>query len=97
MDLGGHKVTLCIAVVAYLLYLILPYAGPAHGWEALTFGTTSSGVMISIVETVSAWLALIGLGILTPVTLFTPWFYRRRGVAGNVGGNAGYFPSISGL
>ena len=29
MDLGGHKVTLCIAVVAYLLYLILPYAGPA--------------------------------------------------------------------
>ena len=71
MDLGGHKVTLCIAVVAYILYLILPYAGPAHGWEALTFGTTSSGVRISIMETVSAWLALIGLGVLTPVTLFT--------------------------
>ena len=31
MDLGGHKVTLCIAVVVYILYLILPYAGPAHG------------------------------------------------------------------
>lgn len=71
MDLGGHKVTLCIAVVAYILYLILPYAGSAHGWEALTFGTTSSGVRISIMETVSAWLALIGLGVLTPVTLFT--------------------------
>lgn len=71
MDLGGHKVTLSIAVVVYILYLILPYAGPAHGWEALTFGTTSSGVRISIMETVSAWLALIGLGVLTPVTLFT--------------------------
>ena len=22
MDLGGHKVTLCIAVVAYILYLV---------------------------------------------------------------------------
>ncbi|WP_293820969.1 hypothetical protein [uncultured Corynebacterium sp.] len=79
MELGGHRVTLCIAVVAYLLYLILPYAGPADGWEALTFGTTSSGVRISIMETVSAWLALIGLGILTPVTILT-----RRATSGLV-------------
>ena len=71
MDLGGHKVTLSIAVVAYVLYLILPYAGPADGWEALTFGTTSSGVRISIMETVSAWLALLGVGVLTTATLLT--------------------------
>ena len=58
-------------MVAYILYLVLPYAGPSHGWEALTFGTTSSGVRISLMETVSAWLALLGLGVLTPVTLFT--------------------------
>ena len=71
MDLGGHRVTLWIAVVAYILYLVLPYAGASHGWDALTFGTTSSGVKISIMETVSAWLAVIGLGLLTPATLFT--------------------------
>ena len=31
MDLGGHRVTLWIAVVAYILYLVLPYAGASHG------------------------------------------------------------------
>ena len=59
MDLGGHKVTLSIAVVVYILYLILPYAGPAHGWEALTFGTTSSGVRISIMEILLLMMLLL--------------------------------------
>jgi len=32
MDLRGQKVTLWIAVAAYIVYLIVPYAGSAHGW-----------------------------------------------------------------
>lgn len=71
MDLRGQKVTLWIAVAAYIVYLIVPYAGSAHGWQALSFGTTEDGVKISLMETVSAWLALLGVGVLTTATLLT--------------------------
>lgn len=43
MELGNHKVTLIIAIVVWVAYLVLPYAGPAHGWEALQLGTTDDG------------------------------------------------------
>ena len=71
MDLRGQKLTLWIAVAAYIVYLIVPYAGSAHGWQVLSFGTTDGGVKISLMETVSAWLALLGVGVLTTATLLT--------------------------
>ncbi|EGT5574271.1 MULTISPECIES: Rv2732c family membrane protein [Corynebacterium] len=71
MELGNHKVTLIIAIVVWVAYLVLPYAGPAHGWEALQLGTTDDGVRISIMETVSAWFSLVGIGVLTTLTVAT--------------------------
>ena len=66
-----------MSVVAWVAYLVLPYAGEARGWEALFVGGTAEGVRISLMETVSAWLALGGVGVLSTVTLLT----RRTSVA----------------
>ncbi len=71
MELGNHRVALIIAIVVWVAYLVLPYAGPAHGWEALQLGTTDDGVRISIMETVSAWFSLVGIGVLTTLTVAT--------------------------
>lgn len=71
MDLRNQSITLAVAAVAFFLSLVLPYAGSAHGWEALLLGVGSEGVKISLMEVVAAWLRLLGLGILTPLTLLT--------------------------
>lgn len=77
IELGKHKYALIVSVLAWVAYLVLPYAGEARGWEALFVGGTVEGVRISLMETVSAWLALGGVGILTTATLLT----RRTSVA----------------
>lgn len=69
MELGGYKTALIVAVVAWLAYLVLPYAGSAHGWEVLGLGSTS--VKISIMENISGWCALLGIGVLTSLTVIT--------------------------
>ena len=71
MELGNHRVALIIAIVVWVAYLVLPYAGPAQGWEALQLGTTDDGVRISIMENVSAWFSLVGIGVLTTLTVAT--------------------------
>ena len=77
IELGNFRYLLIASVVAYVAYLLLPYAGVAHGWEALALTETSEGVRISIMETVSAWFALLGVGVLTTVTLLV----RRTSLA----------------
>ena len=77
IELGNFRYLLIASVVAYVAYLLLPYAGAAHGWEALALTETSEGVRISIMETVSAWFALLGVGVLTTVTLLV----RRTSLA----------------
>ncbi|MDU3174267.1 MAG: hypothetical protein E6689_02420 [Corynebacterium striatum] len=69
MELGGYKTALIAAVVAWVAYLVLPYAGSAHGWEVLGLGSTS--VKISIMENISGWCALLGIGVLTSLTAIT--------------------------
>ena len=69
MELGGYKTALIVAVVAWVAYLVLPYAGSAHGWEVLGLGSTS--VKISIMENTSGWCALLGIGVLTSLTAIT--------------------------
>lgn len=69
MELGGYKTALIVAVVAWVAYLVLPYAGSAHGWEVLGLGSTS--VKISIMENISGWCALLGIGVLTSLTAIT--------------------------
>lgn len=69
LDLRHQSITLTVAAVAFYLSLVLPYAGEARGWEALTLGVTAGGVHISIMEVVASWLRIIGLGVLTPLTL----------------------------
>ena len=69
MELGGYKTALIVAVVAWVAYLVLPYAGTAHGWEVL--GLDSSSVKISIMENISGWCALLGIGVLTSLTVIT--------------------------
>ncbi|WP_175973104.1 Rv2732c family membrane protein [Corynebacterium sp. Marseille-Q2823] len=71
LELGKHKYALIVSVLAWAAYLVLPYAGDARGWEALFVGGTAEGVRISLMETVSAWLALGGVGILTTATIIT--------------------------
>lgn len=77
LELGNFRYLLIASVVAYVVYLLLPYAGAAHGWEALALTETSEGVRISIMETVSAWFALLGVGVLTTVTILV----RRTSLA----------------
>lgn len=69
MELGGYKTALITAVVAWVAYLVLPYAGTANGWEVLGLGSTS--VKISIIENISGWCALLGIGVLTSLTVIT--------------------------
>ena len=69
MELGGYKTALIVAVVAWVAYLVLPYAGSAHGWEVLGLGSPS--VKISIMENISGWCALLGIGVLTSLTVIT--------------------------
>lgn len=69
MELGGYKTALIVAVVAWVAYLVLPYAGSAQGWEVLGLGSTS--VKISIMENISGWCALLGIGVLTSLTVIT--------------------------
>lgn len=69
MELGGYKTALIVAIVAWVAYLVLPYAGSAHGWEVLGLGSTS--VKISIMENISGWCALLGIGVLTSLTAIT--------------------------
>lgn len=69
MELGGYKTALIVAIVAWVAYLVLPYAGSAHGWEVLGLGSTS--VKISIMENISGWCALLGIGVLTSLTVIT--------------------------
>lgn len=69
MELGGYKTALIVAVVTWVAYLVLPYAGSAHGWEVLGLGNTS--VKISIMENISGWCALLGIGVLTSLTVIT--------------------------
>ena len=69
MELGGYKTALIVAVVAWVAYLVLPYAGSAQGWEVLGLGSTS--VKISIMESISGWCALLGIGVLTSLTAIT--------------------------
>ncbi|MDO5031676.1 hypothetical protein [Corynebacterium sp.] len=77
IELGGHRITLIVSVVAFVAFLILPYAGDAHGWEDLMLGTTSEGVDISIMEVISAWFALVGVGVLTTAVII----FRRTNLA----------------
>lgn len=77
IELGNFRYLLTASVVAYVAYLLLPYAGAAHGWESLALMETSEGVRISIMETVSAWFALLGVGVLTTATIFV----RRTSLA----------------
>ena len=77
IELGAHRYALIAAVVLWAAYLIFPYAGAAHGWEALVMGTTAEGVKISVVEAISAWLALLGIGVFTTATILT----RRTSLA----------------
>lgn len=77
IELGAHRNALIVSVVLWIAYLLLPYAGEARGWEALMLGTTSEGVKISLVEAISAWLALLGVGVLTTATIAT----RRTALA----------------
>ncbi|OFQ49335.1 hypothetical protein [Corynebacterium sp. HMSC076D02] len=69
MELGGYKTALIVAIVVWVAYLVLPYAGSAHGWEVLGLGSTS--VKISIMENISGWCALLGIGVLTSLTVIT--------------------------
>lgn len=69
MELGGYKTALIVAVVAWVAYLVLPYAGSAQGWEVLGLGSMS--VKISIMENISGWCALLGIGVLTSLTAIT--------------------------
>lgn len=69
MELGGYKTALIVAIVAWVAYLVLPYAGTANGWEVLGLGSTS--VKISIMENISGWCALLGIGVLTSLTVIT--------------------------
>ena len=69
MELGGYKTALIVAVVAWVAYLVLPYAGSAQGWEVL--GLDSPSVKISIMENISGWCALLGIGVLTSLTVIT--------------------------
>ena len=71
IELGAHRYALIAAVVLWVAYLLLPYAGAARGWEALLMGTTAEGVKMSIVEAISAWLALVGIGVFTTATVMT--------------------------
>lgn len=69
MELGGYKTALIVAIVAWVAYLVLPYAGTANGWEVL--GLDSPSVKISIMENISGWCALLGIGVLTSLTVIT--------------------------
>ncbi|MCG7246526.1 hypothetical protein MHK03_01050 [Corynebacterium simulans] len=69
MELGGYKTALIVAIVAWVAYLVLPYAGTANGWEVL--GLDSLSVKISIMENISGWCALLGIGVLTSLTVIT--------------------------
>ena len=77
IELGAHRYALIVSVVLWIAYLLVPYAGEARGWEALMLGTTSEGVKISLVEAISAWLALVGVGVLTSTVIVT----RRTALA----------------
>lgn len=77
LEMGKHIYALILSVVAWAAYLVLPYAGEAQGWEALLVGEHDGGVRISLMETVSAWLALGGVGILTTATILS----RRTSLA----------------
>lgn len=77
MDLRGQKITLMVALVAFVGFLFLPYAGDIPGWQALV---SPGDVQVGLMEKIPMVLSVVGLGILTTLTLIT-----RRAVFGLVG------------
>lgn len=70
MELGGQKITLWIAVAAFVAFLFLPYADGIPGFKA-AFITTDLGVQRTPFDIIFTTLATAGVGILTTVTLLT--------------------------
>lgn len=67
MSLGKAAYPLATAVLAYLAFLVLPYAGSARGYEVLV-GTSD---VTTTIEQIYAVLLTIGIGAATSIVLVT--------------------------
>ena len=67
MSLGKAAYPLATAVLAYLAFLVLPYAGNARGYEVLV-GTSD---VTTTIEQIYAVLLTIGIGAATSIVLVT--------------------------
>lgn len=77
VELGAAGWVLLGCVVAYLVSLVLPFAGAARGWQVLAATGAAREAQLKATEFVFAWLSFLGVGVLTSLTLAT----RRFAVA----------------
>lgn len=74
LELGPAGWVLAGSTVVFLVALFLPFAGEASGWQLLAVTDAARDAQVTLTELVFAWLGLIGLGVLTPLTLLTRRF-----------------------
>lgn len=71
MQLGPYRWWLTAAVIIWLVYLVLPHAGPVRGYEVTFRLPAAVDANVKITEYVYSWLMLAGIGILTTLVLIT--------------------------
>ena len=70
MELGGQKATLWVSVVAFLGFLVLPYAGGQPGFQVV-FHTGDIGIERTPFDMIFSILLTVGVGVLTTLTVLT--------------------------
>ncbi|WP_246388983.1 hypothetical protein [Corynebacterium incognita] len=71
MDLGGQVWPLAVAVLLFVVYLFLPHAGAASGWEVVFHQPAAAAADVKITERVFSDLLALGVGVFTVLLLAT--------------------------
>ncbi|SDR95566.1 hypothetical protein [Corynebacterium timonense] len=74
LDLGASRWVLLACAVVFLIALFLPFAGEASGWQFLAVTDAATQVQATLTELIFVWLGVLGVVVLTPLTLLTRRF-----------------------
>lgn len=71
MHLGGARWALIASVLLFVVYLFLPHAGVARGWEVVFHQPAADAAQVAITERIFADLLGLGIGVFTVLLLLT--------------------------
>lgn len=74
LEMGASRWVLAACAAVYLIALFLPFAADANGWAILGATSAAEAAQVKVTEYAFVWLSLIGVGVLTTLTVITRRF-----------------------